>query len=115
MIRSNELRDLESSLTRLVEMLRLDPSSQWYSSFETHLETTKALLAGQWSQADLNALSASIMGVYHGIGSFNDYAPAHFNVDSGRHTIIPGAERFAEFSSEVHSRALALRTIGDAR
>ena len=111
--RSNDIRTLEASLIHLVEILRLDPSTQWCRFFETHLNTTKTLLAGKYSQSDLNDLSASIMRVYAGMGSFNDYVPGRLDVESGRFVVFPGAERFAEISSDVHTRALALRIIGD--
>jgi hypothetical protein len=112
MDRERDLDDLERSLTRLVALLRLDPTSMWQRHFEASLEKLRELRHAGYSQSDLNNLSASIMHVYGGMWSFNDYSPACFDKCSGRYTTIPGTEDFRSLSSQVYDQALALRVVG---
>ena len=113
MNRARDLDDLELSLTRLVELLRLDPTPMWQRHFEASLEKLRALRHAGYAQSDLNNLSVFIMHVYGGTGSFNDYSPGCYDEKSGRYTPIPGTGDFQSLSSQVYGLALALRVIGN--
>jgi hypothetical protein len=73
--RSEQLQRLIQSLEELVTILRGDPSCSWTSGFETHLSDAQRLQSIDFTQDDLSLLSGSIMSVFGGMGSFNDYVP----------------------------------------
>lgn len=112
MTRSAELESLVGSLGRLVDLLRLDSSCQWLQHFETCLRRAQQLLETRFIQASLDELSSSVMSVYGGMGSFNDYAPMRFDPISGRYSHLPGAETFDDVATRVYEDAIALRTSG---
>ena len=103
--RRTQLERLEAELVALVEILRLDPRCQWTSHFESCLSGAKLLSAGNPSQDELNELSGSVMYVFGGMGSFNDYAPWQ----NGR--AIPGMEALTDTAGRVYQSALVLRTV----
>jgi hypothetical protein len=109
MTKHDELRHLWNRLADLVEILRLDPQSQWLRKFESDMERCGNLSSGQYSSDDIVVLSKSVTDVYRGTGSFNDYAPGTFDASSGRYSALPGAERFDEIARQVFDAAVALR------
>ena len=112
MDRRAQLKALAEQLSRLVELLRLDPNCQWRGHFEQCLQTALALLESTFTQDDLTNLSSSVTHVYGGMGSFSDYAPASYHAQSGRCAAIPGTETFEEISGGVYDGALSLRVVG---
>jgi hypothetical protein len=114
MNRRAQLRELTESLSRLVEILRLDKACHWRTHFEMSLSHAQSLLAREFEQSDLNALASSIMQVYGGMGSFNDYAPSIYDAHARRYRPIPGADDFEDVSGRVYEAALALRVVGRA-
>lgn len=114
MDRTNQLRQLEMSLDRLVEILRLDPRCQWLPHFDSCLQQTRQLLQEGFTQEQLNGLSSSVMHVYGGMGSFNDYGPGIYDSTDGRYSPIPGAGDFEAVSTQVHEQALTLRVVANA-
>jgi hypothetical protein len=112
MDRRAQLKSLVESLEHLVEVLRLDPGCRWTPHFESSLQRAHELIESGFSQDALSTFSASVMSVYRGAGSFNDYAPAVYDQHTGRCTLIPGTERFEQLSGQVYDEALSLRVIG---
>lgn len=112
MDRHAQLKTLAEQLSRLVEVLRLDPDCQWRGHFEQCLQTVRDLLESSFTQDDLSNLSSSVMHVYGGMGSFSDYAPTSYDAQSGRCTAIPGTEAFDEIAGLVYDGALSLRVVG---
>lgn len=103
--RRTQLAKLAADLAELVEILRHDPRCQWTRHFEACLAGARSLALGAPSQNEVNELSGSVMHVFGGMGSFNDYAPWR----NGR--TIPGMETLAEASGNVYESALALRVV----
>jgi hypothetical protein len=103
--RRAQLEDLQTHLTALVLMLRLDSRCQWTRHFEACLHRAESLAAGTPEQDELSTLSGSVMNVFGGMGSFNDYAPWQ----NGRN--IPGMEALSDVSGAVYHSALALRSV----
>lgn len=112
MDRRAQLESLIGSLEQLITMLRLDPACQWREHIESSLQMARNLLESGFSQEDLSSFSASVMCVFRGAGSFNDYAPSIYDRATGRCTIIPGTEGFDQLASRVYDQALSLRVIG---
>ena len=112
MNRPIQLQMLAASLAGLVEVLRLDDSCQWLNHFESNLHSTNKLIEVGFTADQLSDLSASIMHVYGGMCSFNDYGPFTYDASSGRYVPIPGTADFERLSQEVYDRALSLRVIG---
>jgi len=105
-----QLRTLRAKLAGLVDVLALDPKSQWKRKFESDLAQSQALLLAGGSRDEAISLAKSITDVYGGMGSFNDYAPTIYDAATGRYSTIPGAEAFDRLSNEVFEAALALRS-----
>lgn len=82
--RRKQLAELEANLARLCQLLNLDPNCRWTRHFERFLSETKNLLAEGFCQRELNELSGSVMHVYGGMGSFNDYVPVMNTRESSR-------------------------------
>jgi len=99
-------------LSVLVEILRLDSACQWRPHFEQCLEQAKSLLSSGFTQEELVDLALSLMHVYGGMGSFNDYAPCTYDSQTGRCTVIPGTDRFDDVASKVYNAAFSLRVMG---
>ena len=112
MDRHAQLKTLAEQLSQLVEVLCLDPDCQWRGHFERCLQTARGLLESSFTQDDLSSLSSSVMHVYGGMGSFNDYAPTCYDAQTGRYTAIPGTEAFDEIAGRVYDGALSLRVVG---
>jgi hypothetical protein len=112
MDRHAELKTLAEQLSRLVEVLRLDPDCQWRGHFEQCLQTAKGFLESSFTPDDLSNLSSSVMHVYGGMGSFSDYAPTSYDAQTGRRTPIPGTATFDEIAGRVYDGALSLRVVG---
>jgi hypothetical protein len=102
--RRAQLEELQTHLAALVGMLRLDPRCQWTRHFEACLHRAESL-AGGAPQDELNVLSGSVISVFGGMGSFNDYAPWQ-NGQS-----IRGMEALSDVSGAVYQSALALRRV----
>ena len=77
------------------------------------LNDVNALRESGFEQPDLNALSSSVMSVFGGMGSFNDYSPSIYNPDTGRYVAIPGTDDFQNVTSRVFDLALSLRVVGE--
>jgi hypothetical protein len=104
--RSAQLQKLVAHLAALNDVLALDQRCQWRHHFASCLREARSL-SDQISQQKLNELSGSVMSVYGGMGSFNDYVPV---IDSGGSFIpIPGMDSLNEASELVYESALALR------
>ena len=103
--RHAQLEKLAICLAELVDILRRDPRCQWTRHFESCLISAELLAAGNPSQSEINELSGSVMYVFGGMGSFNDYAPWQ----NGH--VVPGMETLNETADNVHRSALALRVI----
>ncbi len=103
--RNPQLERLLISLRQLVEVLRKDEFCDWTQHFQNCHEYAENLLANGFSQEELNDLSSSIMRVYGGSGSFNDYP--------GNPTAIGMSGReLSALSDAVHDNAQELRVIG---
>jgi len=103
--RRAQLASLQRHLRALIALLRLDPECPWTRHFESCLSRAELLANGAPDQKALNALSGSVMHVFGGMGSFNDYAP-------WRHgQVIRGMEALDAASGAVYDAALELRRI----
>ena len=111
MNRKKQLEELVETLENLVLILRLDQDCQWTDHFRNCLERAKRLRDSGFQQKELNLLSASVMSVYGGMGSFNDYAPVLYSEEDGKASTIQGMEHLSDGSSLVYTRALALRVM----
>lgn len=103
--RRAQLEKLQSDLAALVELLRLDAGCQWTRHFESCLSRARSLRSKVPAQEELNELSGSVMHVFGGMGSFNDYAPWK----NGQ--VICGMETLDAAGSAVYESALALRIV----
>ncbi len=99
----NQLNELIAHLMALSEILALDPDSQWGAHFRNCLSTARALADSSHDGDELTGLACSVMSVYGGMGSFNDYAPWQ----NGR--FIAGMESLDEASNRVYMAARAIR------
>jgi len=111
MNRKEQLYKLIEALDQLVKILHHDKNCQWTQHFQTCLQDARELQGKGFEQKDLSQLSAGIMSVYSGAGSFNDYAPAVFSKDTGKVTVIQGMEELTHWSELVYQYALELRAI----
>ena len=100
-----QLEELRARLAALVKVLSLDPRCKWSRHFSACLHQAQSLSAAAPEQDKLNALSGSVMSVFGGMGSFNDYVPWH----NGQ--VIRGMEVLDEVSGAVYESALALRRV----
>lgn len=105
--REAQLCRLVDALEELVAVLRRDSTCRWTQGFEKLLGDARSLQAAGVSQDELSALSASVMSVFGGMGSFNDYVPY---VD-GR--VAPWTREFDEVRGRVYEDAINLRVIGN--
>ncbi|QSX74967.1 hypothetical protein HIV01_017815 [Lysobacter arenosi] len=112
MERHQQLKDLEDHLDQLVAMLSLDPMCGWWKHFESCLCATRELLRLGFSQQQLNELSGSVMCVYGGSGSFNDYAPVTRVGPDGALELVAGMDAVDRLAGKVYRSALALRVVG---
>ncbi len=103
------LVELCQTLRRLVDILHLDKNCQWTAKFEDDLLLCEKILDGAMLKEDIYALSNSIMYVFQGMASFNDYFPATFNSVTGRYQPISGTEDFSIISDKVFNLAKKLR------
>jgi len=108
--RPAQLQNLIVHLLNLEQVLALDPTCQWAGHFSRCLSTAKWLASAGASQDQLNELSGSVMSVFGGMGSFNDYAPVRSTGD-GAFAAISGMEGLTNVSGLVYDSALALRTV----
>lgn len=99
----NQLNELIAHLAALTEILALDLDSQWGVHFRNCLSTARALAGSSYDGDELTGLACSVMSVYGGMGSFNDYAPWQ----NGR--FIAGMESLDEASDRVYMAARAIR------
>ena len=104
------MKNLINGLSKLIEILELDPSCQWISTFRYSLTLASSLVGRNYEKDELSNLSSSITYVYSGMGSFNDYWPGTYNSRTGRYNQIPGTEDFEEVKTEVFELAIRLRT-----
>jgi hypothetical protein len=103
--RRPQLERLLTGLRQLVDILRREELCDWTKHFANSLAHAEHLLANGFTQEELNDLSSSIMGVYGGSGSFNDYPgnpPA---------TGISGRD-LSKLCDAVYDDAQELRVIG---
>lgn len=96
-------------LERIITMIRLDPGSRWLQAFKDFLDQARELRDGPATRQDLIDLSVSIMSVYGGMGSFNDYAPGVYDPATGRYAIPRGTEGFEQTAADLHASAMELR------
>lgn len=106
------LETLAEDLAALVEVLRRDPGCAWTRHLASCLSTAEALLASGFEREAASALAGSVMCIYGGAGSFNDYAPVTRVRDSGRLELLPGMEAVDALAGKVYRSALSLRTVG---
>lgn len=99
----NQLNELIAHLAALSDILALDPDSQWGAHFRNCLSTARVLAGTRYDADELTGLACSVMSVYGGMGSFNDYAPWQ----NGR--LIAGMESLDEASNRVYTAARAIR------
>ncbi|OLU14782.1 hypothetical protein BVH01_16895 [Pseudomonas sp. PA1(2017)] len=99
----NQLDELIAHLAALIDILALDPDSHWAAHFRNCLTTARALVGSSHDGEELTSLACSVMSVYGGMGSFNDYAPWQ----NGR--LIAGMESLDEASNRVYMAAQAIR------
>ena len=114
MDRTQQLGALAADLSALVSVLRRDPRCQWTKHLTDCLSAAERLLSGGWTQEQVSELAGSVMCIYGGAGSFNDYAPVTYVGESGRLEILPGMEAVDTLAGEVYQSALALRTVAEA-
>ena len=107
--REKQIDKLIEALEKTIKILRHDKSYQWTRHFSTCLQDAKELQNKGFNQEELNQLSATIMSVYGGAGSFNDYAPSTFSKDTGKVTVIQGMEELSHWSKLVYQYAVELR------
>lgn len=103
--RASQLDELIRELGTLCDLLARDSECQWRRHFVSCLHQAQALADNPLDQQSLNLLSGSVMSVFGGMGSFNDYVP----FKQGR--LIAGMEALDEASGRVYEAALALRVI----
>jgi hypothetical protein len=111
--RHEQLVVLNARLGELVSILALDPPCQWHKHFIACQQETSTLLRDGFTQDALNQLSGSVMHVFGGSGSFNDYAPVTTYQD-GTFQVVAGMEGVGELAGNVYDAALALRVIRHA-
>lgn len=99
----SQLKELIAHLAALTEILALDTHSHWGTHFRNCLSTARALAGSRYDADELTGLACSVMSVYGGMGSFNDYAPWQ----NGR--FIVGMESLDEASNRVYMAARAIR------
>jgi hypothetical protein len=109
--RPAQLQNLVAHLDDLTRLLSLDAQCQWSRHFAECLSTAKWLSSAGASQQQLNQLSSSVMSVFGGMGSFNDYAPVR-PIGNGKFAVISGMEELTDVSGRVYDSAVALRAIG---
>jgi hypothetical protein len=100
--------DLIENLTKLVDLMRLDPNCQWLPKFESDLAVCSRLKDRGYTPDDLYALSNSVTYVFQGMGSFNDYEPGIYNKSTGRFEPIDGTEEFEQIKTKVYDLARRL-------
>ncbi|OLU27474.1 hypothetical protein BVH03_14785 [Pseudomonas sp. PA15(2017)] len=98
-----QLNELIAHLAALNEILAHDPDSHWGAHWRNCLATARALAGSRYEADELTGLACSVMSVYGGMGSFNDYAPWQ----NGR--LITGMESLDEASNRVYMAARAIR------
>ncbi|XXF07309.1 hypothetical protein J3Q00_14830 [Pseudomonas sp. D2-3] len=98
-----QLNELIAHLAALSDILALDPHSHWGMHFRNCLATARALAANRYDGEELTSLACSVMSVYGGMGSFNDYAPWQNGC------FIAGMESLDEASNRVYIAARAIR------
>ncbi|UCJ16026.1 hypothetical protein K5Q02_19755 [Pseudomonas sp. MM211] len=105
-----QLNELIAHLAALTDILSFDAHSHWGAHFRNCLSTAQALAGSSCDADELTGLACSVMSVYGGMGSFNDYAPW----ENGR--FIAGMESLDEVSNRVYmsARAIRLRNATDA-
>lgn len=103
--RKLQLERLSTHLRQLVAVLQQDELCDWTKHFANCLAHAEHLLANGFTQEELNDLSSSIMRVYGGSGSFNDY-PGNPTT-----TGMPGRDLSA-LCDAVYDDAQELRVIG---
>ncbi|MEN5426216.1 hypothetical protein ABE522_07585 [Stenotrophomonas pennii] len=103
--RAAQLDELTKELSALCDLLAHDSECEWRRHFVFCLQQAEALAATPLDQPSLNRLSGSVMSVFGGMGSFNDYVP----FKHGR--LIAGMEALDEASGRVYQAGLALRVI----
>ena len=111
MKREEQIDKLIEALDKTINILKKDKNCQWTRHFVTCLQDVKELKNKGFNQEELNQLSAFIMSVYGGAGSFNDYAPTVFSKETGKFTVIQGMEELSHWSKLVYLFALELRVI----
>lgn len=103
--RAAQLDELIKELSALCDLLARDSECEWRRHFVSCLRQAEALSGTPHDQPSLNMLSGSVMSVFGGMGSFNDYVP----FKHGR--LIAGMETLDDTSGRVYQAALALRVI----
>ena len=109
--RRSQLIKLLDALVGLIGILDNDPNCQWLRHFRSCHSEGQRLLE-DFSQEDLNVLSARVNSVYGGMGSFNDYVPPG-RESKGRHIIDPNFRKLSKFSGLVYECAFKLRVVGE--
>jgi hypothetical protein len=103
--RRRQLERLLTGLRHLVAVLRRDELCDWTKHFENCLAHAEYLFANGFTQEELNDLSSSIMRVYGGSGSFNDYPGNSTTTGVSGHSL-------SALCDAVYDDAQELRVIG---
>lgn len=114
MDRTHQLGALVADLSALVSVLRHDPRCQWTQHLTDCLSASERFLSAGWTQEQASDLAWSVMRIYGGAGSFNDYAPVTYVGELGRPEVLPGMEAVDTLAGKVYQSALALRTVSKA-
>lgn len=104
-LRQRQLDELVAALAALTATLSRDPDGGWTLHFDRCLAQAQAMAGEALDAARLNLLAGSVMSVFGGMGSFNDYVPYR----AGR--LIPGMEALDAVSEQVYQAAFALRVV----
>ena len=114
MERRKQLETLATDLDALIVVLHRDPRCNWTVHLEGCLATARELLAVGFIQEQLSHLSGSVMCIYGGACSFNDYAPVMRVGFAGVLEVVPGMEEVDTLAGKVYQSALALRVTAEA-
>lgn len=109
MKKNESLKKLSKRLLQLIEILDKDPKCQWYNKFKSDYDKSLSLLTQQSDDREIDLLCDSIIYVFQGMGSFNDYAPLKYNSLTGTYEPLQGIESYEEIVNDIYELARTLR------
>ena len=104
--RAAQLDALATALRRLRELLDRDAGCLRTRGIDPFLAEADRLRTDGFTQADLSALSGSVMSVYGGMGSLTDYVP--WEGDG----VARWADELDRTRGDAYAAALSLRVVG---